>query len=425
MTIEFRPTNKLKPIRQKAAFQLTIATAVLMCGVSCFAQSPAKPVDNETQSATPEVPTESSQTKTVKSAAADSDGWHLFRGDAASTGVAKTDLSDELEIVWEFEVPKGGFEGSPLIVATPNSNEKTVYVGDMDGTLYSLDLLTGDKNWEAKTPLGFAASPAYQDGKIFIGDIDGFFYCFDQKGKELWKIETMGEISGAANFYKGHVLFGSQDANLYLLNVDDGTEVWKHETPDQIRCSTTVAGNRAFVAGCDGFLHVIELDSGKEIGNVNINSPTQSTPAALDDQVFFGTEQAEFIGVDWKTAKATWSFADDNGQASVRGSAAVTKGHVVFGARNRQVYSVSPITGKKNWAVTLKANVDASPIIVGDHVYVGSTDGRFYKLSLANGEKVWEKQFNGGFLSSPAAAFGKLVIATDRGVVYCLGKKSP
>ena len=70
----------------------------------------------------------------------------------------------------------------------------------------------------------------------------------------------------------------------------------------------------------------------------------------------------------------------------------------------------------------LKAKVDSSPVIVGQRVYVGSTDGRLYSLSLENGEKVWEKQFNGGFVSSPAVAFDKLVVATDRGVVYCLGK---
>ena len=413
---------RLKPFRFNTFFQIATVLICLSCSGVCVAQESQDPSSKVKK---PETAKATTSSKSKKDEKPPSDGWHLFRGDAASTGVAKTELPDDLEIVWEFEVPKGGFEGSPLIVATPNSNEKTVYVGDMDGTLYSLDLMTGDKNWASKTPLGFAASPAYQDGKIFIGDIDGYFYCFDQKGKELWKMETMGEISGGASFYKGNVLFGSQDANLYLLNVEDGSEVSKHETPDQIRCSTTVAGNRAFVAGCDGFLHVIELDTGEEIGNVNINSPTQSTPAALGEQVFFGTEQAEFIAVNWKSAKADWSFADDNGQASVRGSAAVTDGHVVFGARNRQVYSVSPATGKKNWAVTLKANVDASPIIVGDHVYVGSTDGRFYKLALKDGKKIWEKQFNGGFLSSPAAAFGKLVIATDRGVVYCLGKKSP
>ncbi|MFK7766241.1 MAG: PQQ-binding-like beta-propeller repeat protein [Mariniblastus sp.] len=350
-------------------------------------------------------------------------GWNVFRGDALSSGVSPEKLPEDLEVYWEYKVPKGAFEGTALICKAEGTDDKTVYVGDLDGMLFAFDLETGKKKWEYKTPISFSASPAYRDGRIFIGDIDGIIYCVSSEGKELWKYETGGEISSSANFFKGHVLIGSQDGYLYLLEAATGKLVWKHQTPDQIRCSATVAGDRAFVAGCDGFLHVIDLNEGKEIGNVDIQSPTGSTPAAYGNSVFFGTEQAEFLAVDWKTIKGLWAFSDDKGQAAVRGCAAVNKDHVIFGARNRQVYSLNPVTGDQNWTVTLKAKVDSSPIIAGDRVYCGSTDGRFYILSLEDGKVIWEKQFNGGFLSSPAAAFGKLVIATDRGVVYCLGKK--
>jgi outer membrane protein assembly factor BamB len=326
-------------------------------------------------------------------------------------------------VLWEFKVPKGGFEGTPLIVENPQDGKKTVYLCDMDGRVIALDLETGDKKWEIKTSIGFSASPAYQDGRIFVGDIDGVFFCIDTEGQVQWKHETEGEITGGANFYNGHVLFGSQDSKLYLLNTADGEPIWEHETPDQIRCSATIAGDRAFVAGCDGFLHVIDLERGEEVGNADIHSPTGSTPAVLNEKVFFGTEQAEFFGIDWKAVKSLWSFMGDSGQMSVRGSAAVNSKHVIFAARDRQVYSLNPETGKPNWTMTLKAKSDSSPVIAGDRVYLGATDGRFYGLSLENGKVIWEKQFNGGFLSSPAVAFGRLVIATDRGVVYCLGKK--
>lgn len=375
---------------------------------------------NDAEKPVPAVKVESSNPKVRESAGAE--GWLVFRGDSESTGVAKTKLPAELGVLWEFKVPQGGFEGTPLIVKTPDGR-KTVYVADMDGKLFSIDLETGEKNWEVKLAIGIAAAPAYQAGKIFVGDIDGYFHCVDEKGNVLWKFETGGEISSSANFYNGDVLFGSQDGKLYLLDSADGQMVWEFQTPDQIQCSATIAGNRAFVAGCDGFLHVIDLDKGEEVGNADIHSPTQSTPATLGDRVFFGTEQAEFIAVDWKAIQPIWTFADDNGQSSVRGSAAVNKGHVVFGAMNRQVYSLQPDTGKQNWTVSLKSKVESSPVIAGDRVYVGCTDGRFYTLSLKNGNTIWEKQFNGGFLSSPAVAFDRLVIATDRGVVYCLGKK--
>ena len=348
-------------------------------------------------------------------------GWPVFRGNAQSTGVATTKLPEKLKVLWEYNIPKGAFEGTPIIVQEPNENEKTVYVADLDGSVVAIDLESGKEKWKTKLSISIASSPAYQDGFIYVGDIDGIFYCLDNKGNVKWKFTTDGEISSSPNFYKGNVLFGSQDSILYLLHPQTGAEILRHETPDQIRCSATIAGDRAFVAGCDGYFHVVDLKTGLEVGTVDIQSPTQSTPAVMGDRCFFGTEQSDFCAVDWKKIKGEWTYGDENGQASVRGSAAVTKGHVVFGAANRQVHSLDPETGKPNWSTTLKAKVESSPVIVNDKVYVGSTDGRFYVLSLEKGEVLWEKQFNGGFMSSPAAAYGRLVIATERGVVYCLG----
>ena len=374
--------------------------------------------------------------------------WPVFRGNGFSSGVSASELPNDLEVLWEYKVPtsNGAFEGTAVIAKHSQGGEPIVYIGDLDGTLYALELESGDLKWKTQpkvmlAPVGkatgqvtgqasqehkafsFAASPAYHQGRIFIGDTDGIFYCFDEAGELQWFYETKGEISSSANFYDGGVLFGSQDAKLYLLDVQTGEKRWSLETPDQIRCSVTVAQDRAFVAGCDGFFHVVDLKTGTEAGKVDIRSPTQSTPAVMNDLVYFGTEQDEFLAVDWKTATAKWNFSDENGPAPVRGCAAVVAGHVVFGARNRFVYSVDPSSGIKNWGVELKAKVDGSPVIVEQRVYVGSTDGRFYVLSLENGHKIWEKQFNGGFVSSPAVASGKLVVATDRGVVYCLGAK--
>ncbi|MEM7781967.1 MAG: PQQ-binding-like beta-propeller repeat protein [Planctomycetota bacterium] len=350
--------------------------------------------------------------------------WNVFRGNPQSTGVAATDLPETLEVVWEYKIPErnGAFEGTPLIVKDPDGS-KTVYANDLDGSMYALDLDTGKLKWSKKLSISIGASPAYQDGFIYSGDIDGIIYCLDTKGDLKWKFSADAEVS-SPNFYKGNLVFGSQDAHIYMINGKTGELIWKKETPDQIQCSVTVADDRAFVAGCDGFFHVVSLEDGRELGNVDIHSPTQCTPAVSGSQVFFGTEQAEFFAVDWKKIKAEWNFMDSKGQSSVRGCAAVTKEHVVFGARNRQVYSLDPITGKQNWTRLLKSKVDSSPTIVGDKVYVGATDGRFYVLSLKSGDILWEKQLKGGILASPAAAHKRVVVATDEGVVYCLGKQS-
>jgi outer membrane protein assembly factor BamB len=48
-------------------------------------------------------------------------------------------------------------------------------------------------------------------------------------------------------------------------------------------------------------------------------------------------------------------------------------------------------------------------------------DGRLYALEMTTGEIVWQKEFQGKFKASPAVAFSRLVIASDDGVIYCLG----
>ena len=352
--------------------------------------------------------------------------WRLSRGNVKSTGTYSKSAGDKFETEWEFKYPKGAFESSPIIVSTNGAT--TVYVAGIDvnvkGRIYAIDLATGKEKWHFEIEEGFIASPAWRNGKIYVGDMAGMIYCVDEAGKEVWRYETQGEISSSANFYKSLVLFGSQDANLYALDQETGKLKWKHAVDDQIQCGATVAGNRCFLAGCDAKLHVVNLDEGKEAGSVEIGSPTGTTAAVLGDAVFFGTEQGTFFSVNYlDDPEINWKWEDPVGQTSIRSSAAVTDSHVVFGARNRKVNAINPKDGTDLWAAKLKAKVDGSPIIAGDRVYAGSTDGRLYTLDIADGKILWQKQFNGSFLGSPAIIGGdspRLVVATERGSVYCL-----
>ena len=344
--------------------------------------------------------------------------WNSFRGNARSSGFVAGPDFKSLKDEWKFELPDGGFESSAAIA------EQTVFIAgitnDVKGKLYALNLADGKKKWEFDSPDGFITTPLYDSGNLYLGDMLGIFRCVDSKGKEVWKFETDIEINSSANIYKDNVLFGSQNAKLYALSKTKGEKVWEHEINDQIQSSITLAGDRVFLAGCDSLLHVINAADGEELGTVEIESPTIATPAAMGDVVFFGTEKADFFAVDCKKIDTRWKRPDPKGGTSIRSSAAVTAGHVVFGGRNRKLYSLNPDNGEQNWAITLKNKVDSSPIIIGNRVVAASTDGRMYVVDLKDGQKLWEKQFNGSFVGSPAFGQGRIIIATDEGVVYCL-----
>ncbi len=69
----------------------------------------------------------------------------------------------------------------------------------------------------------------------------------------------------------------------------------------------------------------------------------------------------------------------------------------------------------------MKNKVDSSPVIVGERILAASTDGRIYLVNQSDGKIAWQTQLNGSIIGSPAVAANRIVVATDRGVVYGLG----
>jgi outer membrane protein assembly factor BamB len=189
-----------------------------------------------------------------------------------------------------------------------------------------------------------------------------------------------------------------------------------------IQCSPTVVENRGFLAGCDGKLHIVDLDKGEAVATIDIGDPTLSTPTALGDFVYFGTQGGRFLAVDWRQAKVVWEYNPQRKQPLLS-SAAVAGGLAVFGGKDRAVHALKLKNGDEAWSFPTHSAIDSSPVIVGNHVFIGGGDGRVYSLDLKTGEKVWDYEAGGHFPASPAAAEGRLIIGNDAGDLYCFGAK--
>jgi outer membrane protein assembly factor BamB len=347
--------------------------------------------------------------------------WPVFRGDVASTGVARSKLPERLEILWERQIPKNSFASTACLVEL--GGRKVAVLASGDGPVLAFDLLTGDELWKYEGPVGFIGSVSHRNGRFYVGDVEGKLYCLDGAGKELWKFAAEASIDSSPNFFEDKVLVTSQDSWFYCLRADNGEVVWKIAAGDQLRSTPTVAGERAFVAGCDGLLHVINLKDGSEVGNVEITSPTGCTPAVLGDAIFFGTEQSGFFAVNWREPKLLWNYNREDSPISVRGNAAVVEGHILIGTTQRQLISLNPADGSVQWTARVKANIESSAVVVGERVFIGANNGVLYEYNWKTGQPLQSYEFNGGLTGSPAVGFDRLVIATDRGFVYCLGAK--
>jgi outer membrane protein assembly factor BamB len=318
-----------------------------------------------------------------------------------------------------------------------------VYLGDLDGTFRAVSLADGTDRWSfAAKDAGFTSAAAIGSADearlVVVGDDGGLVRAFNAAtGDVCWTYETEGEISGGPTILEAsegsRVLIGSQDASLSCLAIADGALLWKHAIADQIRCSPTVArtsaGDRVLLAGCDGKLHVLDAATGAEKAAVPIDGPTGTTPAVLGDRVFFGTEGGVFFGIDVVTGKEAWRAATAASGQSYRSSAAIADDLAIVGFRGKAVEAFSAADGSRPWRRPMRGRVEASPAVVvatGPNgararsvAIVADASGRIAALDAASGDPAWEFDAGGGFGAGAAVAAGRVVLASDDGILWC------
>ena len=166
----------------------------------------------------------------VKSALAFSQG-KLFFGDY---GGSVTALSLKGDVVWKTGTQGRSFGRVGRVYSTPAVKFGRVYVGSLDGRVYSFVARTGELAWSHSTGGYVYASPAVARApgtrpSVYIGSYDGNFYALDARnGREIWKHDAGGRISGSATVVGRTVYFANLGArNTRGLDVRNGRVVFR------------------------------------------------------------------------------------------------------------------------------------------------------------------------------------------------------
>lgn len=367
------------------------------------------------------------QTASVKP---DPDAWPNFRNGHQLRGLAGGALPAKLQVRWTRPITDGlVFTSAPAVV------KGHVFVGTLGGELACLELKTGKTVWKyLSAPKlkpdtfipGFPAAPTVSGDTVFLGDEDGVFHAVDRKtGKRRWAFQTMAEVNSSAVVLGNRVIFGSFDARLYCLDTRDGKKVWQFETADRINGSPAIAGKYTFVTGCDQHLRMINVETGAQEHDMPLGSFMIASPVIVDDMLYVGTHDGEFLAVNWKQHKVVWRYKDPQRNQPFHASAAIKGDRIVVGCQDKHVHCLDRKTGKRLWVFATRAQVNSSPVIAGDRVYFGSGDKHVYGVSLQTGKENWKFRGKLDFNAAPAVAGGCLLIGSEgtKAHLYCFGAK--
>jgi outer membrane protein assembly factor BamB len=137
----------------------------------------------------------------------------------------------------------------------------TVFADNYAGEIYAIDAGNGHVKWQNQTQGGgflrgggVYSTPAVAFGRVYLGGLDGRIYSYIEKTGELaWSQSTGAEVyPSPAVADTPHspptVYAGSEDKHFYALDAKTGAVRWEHPVGGVVLGSSSVVGETVYVA---------------------------------------------------------------------------------------------------------------------------------------------------------------------------------
>lgn len=372
--------------------------------------------------------------------------WSTFRGGKSRTGHVDT-LSGPTNgtPAWIFKDEKPmavDFSSSPTVIGN------RLYIGSTHGSIFSLggatyciDTESQKILWRHASPIPIFSSPAVAGGRVYIGegyhhDSDCRLRCLDaQTGEPIWAFQTASHVESTPFISQGKLYFTAGADGVYCIDALEGQQIW-HYPGVHADMSPVMHKNKVYFGTGYGDYRIYAVDAhtGAEVWSKQMSYPVWGSPSADENIVFFGLGRGNFsdsapipagkvVALDTETGDTVWEHEAED---AVLTAIAIQNGSVIFGSRDRYVYSLQSADGKLNWKTDLGGPVVSSPAVTMDTVYAATKNGGIYALSTENGKMQWE--FDTRIIdrdielySSPAVANGLLYIGSSDRYIFCFG----
>lgn len=292
-------------------------------------------------------------------------------------------------LLWTKQV-KNGTEGLYF------DNEKGVFFGGNDGRFYSVDLLTGNLDWNYPLNSESTAPPTVQGKYVFHMAMNGTLYAIEKDtGRVLWiKTKTLKSnltIRGTAQpiFSDGKVYAGHSDGVFTAYNAADGAILWERQLSDKnkfndIDARPVVTNECILVATYAEALFCLDKQSGAT--RWVLNEGGSARPISVSDrEVYYASENGVII-VDIASGKVKKNHKNKPGVGIPTG-AIPYKSWLLVGYSEGPLVLMDKESGE--WVDTFYPGrgVSATPAFdpQAQEVYLVSNQANIYKLKIKDG----------------------------------------
>ena len=344
--------------------------------------------------------------------------WACRGYNAQHTAQSTNPGAQENTLHWRFST-KNSIHSSAII-----ASDGTLYIGNDDGVLYTIDSTTGAQKWRypAQGTIGpIASAPALGvDGTIYVGSKDGGLYAITPEGNLKWKYQTEDDLlSSPVVGADGTIFVGCENGKVYAVN-KNGTPSWDFQTNGGIYSSPALGIHGTVYIGNSVELCALTPREGSQKWNFTIPGAEFHSSPAVDSEgnIYIGSSNDNLYALD-PNGQMIWNY--DTGD-DVDSSPAIGNDGTIYVGNDEGILSAFNTDGEILWSYKTNGAIWSSPAVgSGCLIFFGSNDGYVYALN-SDGSKKWKFQTEGQVTSSPAIGNnGQIYVGSTDGNIYAIG----
>jgi outer membrane protein assembly factor BamB len=231
-----------------------------------------------------------------------------------------------------------------------------------------------------------------------------------------WIFNTSGMIYSSPIIVNGVVYVGSDDFNVYAINITNGSKIWNYTTGGIVRSTPTYYNGTIYVGSNNNKVYAF-YENGSLRWNVSTTGAIGfASPIVSDGAVYIGNQAGTFYALNATNGSKIWSIqngcgggnAFEEGAPSVADNIVYKINHCGSGLQSRKTSDGSLI-------INFNGNIDGSTsaALDGDVIYRGDVAGKVFAYNRFNGTLIWNYSIASIEKGSPAVAYGVVFIGEE------------
>lgn len=243
----------------------------------------------------------------------------------------------------------------------------------------------------------------------------------DGKPYPVWMLKTKGPVVTDPIIYKDILVAACLDRQVYKIDLAASEFRWSEKfktTPSHL---ATFDDSLIYVSTTppDGYIYAISHTKHKEVWKRRVGG-VHSSPAQLDDLIFFGSDAKRLFALNRWTGKTDWEY---RGSDFVRTHPVVQDSMIVVATDDGQVLALNRFNGNEMWTYEHTAAIAINPAVVGERIYFIAEDEQVLCLNILNGTRIWQQAIPGCNSTPPVPLDDGLLIHSLTGKCYLLSQQ--